>query len=536
MPWDVQPSVPRVHLFARNEIGNQLDLSPFVQQLSVSKNVEQPAGQWSMTLMAQDGVGKRASSFASMPDLATIIQPNNVVSLGVEEDGGIAMGFVSSVQVSRQRIGGQVKRTLQMSGGTSGKALVQDSLVLGTAFGAQQAQFINDIEVALGVDHPLTRALLRLTTPRNAFGEQTFRGQGPRAIAEWALRQVSSMRIPLFRDAYGSANPGDVFSTAGITSWNDSRVWSDVPQSLQGSVFSFLRQMLDTEFYEVRCDEVPVPGRVLPQPVLIIRPRPWDDRLLERAPYIEDTGATWDNARTLVGPRVAPTVPQSAWVIDDMDVYSEAIGWGDKVAPSYYLVSSRHTLAGGSNSNRQGLNFPLVDLFAVQRFGLRPMGADLNLLLADPTSKRARDRSDFDEFRSEVIVFRNRLFNWHWMAPWMNTGTITVRGRDRYRPGDPVELPYWQGQAGGQPGMRFYAVSTTHSWTSGGNYTVQIGLDRGYNGDLVRAAKGEIEVERQRLNRDNATRLDIERQIAASGLVPGQVVGTSRLAKMWTEV
>jgi hypothetical protein len=79
-----------------------------------------------------------------------------------------------------------------------------------------------------------------------------------------------------------------------------------------------------------------------------------------------------------------------------------------------------------------------------------------------------------------------------WAQPWFEEGSITVRGHDRYRPGDPVLLSWVQACRGSEMGMRYYCTSVSWSWTFGQPYTCTLRLVRGHNDGLIQELLASI--------------------------------------------
>ena len=82
--------------------------------------------------------------------------------------------------------------------------------------------------------------------------------------------------------------------------------------------------------------------------------------------------------------------------------------------------------------------------------------------------------------------------NWYRLNAEFEAGTIVVRGRDRYRCGDRVRLPWQEAPRGGELGMDYYLVATAHTWALGQPYTCTLGLSRGHNAAMVRDVVDEI--------------------------------------------
>jgi len=502
--------MPKVVVWTGDALVSRLDISKEVVSLQVQKTITQPAGSWSITLLPRDEQHSSRSSISRKEWLYRTLDSNRVVSIGFEAKGGIMAGLISRVARTTTRIGDQVAKTLTISGQDFGKLLVQDNIIKGSLTVPDMRDFIEKVKAALGADHPLTIPLKGVWGPEvPAYHDKpdtvnTFQGVSVPDVIDWALRNITSLRVPLFKDAYGGDGRASDFISTGnsVTVWNDSRVWSDAPYSYNGNAYGFLRSILDSDFYEIWVDSIPS-GNDLPLIQLVVRPKPFDEEKLEFATTTEDLGISWTSLRPMINKA------QQHHEIAEDEVIQENLGYGDSNALSYFLVSSDHTLIGNSNGLKEGLFYPLVDTWNAKRSGNRPYRATLSLLSADVRRKAAGDLDYDGEVGADVVEFRNRLFNWYRLNPFFEEGTIQVVGRDDFRVGDPVFLPWatpprssrydFHGPLGGSyadeapsKGMRYYCVGVTWSWSFGKAYTCTLQLERGHNDALVNAVVAKI--------------------------------------------
>lgn len=152
---------------------------------------------------------------------------------------------------------------------------------------------------------------------------------------------------------------------------------------------------------------------------------------------------------------------------------------------SHYLVTSQHELMGNPESLAEGLAFPLTDTYMARRFGLRTMRSALNLVGGDVKRKNDADEDYTGEVAGDVRDARNRLFNWHRLNPFFEQGQLVVAGRDRYRVGDPVRLPWRRAPFSGDLGMRYYLTGVTWGWSYGQPYQCTLALERGHTSAMV---------------------------------------------------
>lgn len=470
------------------------DVSALVMQLQVSRSVNRTDGTWSLTLLANPGdtfaISGATVATTTTPDALPLsalqLKENTPVVIGVERDGGLCLGLVDRVQRQVNRSGGQVQHTLTVTGRTIGKVLTQDQIAYGVLATPQTGKWNDTVQRVLGEGHPLLVPLQGLWGPEDKDGAITFQARSVTEVAEWALDFCPSVRIPLLQQVFGGeGKPGDFVEIEGPTDWNEGRVWGESVYTQWGTFDGFLRQVLDLDLYEVRVDERPRDASPIPQPVLVIRPRPWDDDDLEFAPLRNDARSYRSEAPRFVDPS------EGAHQLNMAEVKGYTLGHGDE-AYSYYVVTSAHIIAGTEEARAEGLFYPLLDLWAARKFGIRQYSARMNLVTPNVVAKYAGDGDYLQSELEELRDFRDRLFNWHRLAPEYERGTITVLGRDDYRPGDYVDLADYTPHRGGEAGTRFYVESVSHYWQSGGTYTTTLEVIRGYNAALVRDVKREI--------------------------------------------
>lgn len=487
MTTTTQRGVPHVTAWPSDKIDGWMDLSADTIGFTAGKALSSPTGQWSIQLLPRQSDSHQG--VASLERLARVYQAvgvNSVVSLGMEEPGGIMVGLVDSVTKNRAQLGSQAADGLTISGSCMGKVLSVDQIIKASLITEQQGPFFSAVEEALGADNPVIRDLQGVWGPTTRDGVPTFQGVGVADVITWALENAPSMRVPLFAAMTGgTGRPADFIDTLlSITTWNDARVFAESLSSAEGSVWSFLNRVLDPDFYEVCLQSIPQGAR-LPSLSLMVRPKPFDEKALEFASVSESPGITWEALRTVVDALENHVIPEN-------EILMKALGVSDAKTISYYQCIASNDLIGNDESVKLGLAYPLVDTFMASRYGMRRYDPRLNLVAGD-IGRMADGSMDYDgDVALEVREFRNRAFNWSRLNPFFEEGTIQVAGRDRYRPGDPVFLPDERPKMGNQRGVRYYCPSVQWSWKYGGHYTTTLRLERGHNGGVVDAVKALI--------------------------------------------
>lgn len=485
--------VPRIVLWPDGARSESVDVSPWVESFTHSKQLGAPLGRWSVSLLPYAREDAQQVPTRRLPDLYRRVRPNGLVSLGMEKYGGIGLGLIDSITRTRHRLGGRTHTALTLTGSCMGKTLYNDNVVQASLTVAEWLKFNLHLQNVVGPENTLLQNIKGVWGPTDGRdGAPRFVGQSVEDVIRWIVDSAPSMQVPLLASQGGTGRPGEFLNTErSFATWNGSRVFSEAPHDYQGNVWGFLKSILDEDVYEIWLDTIPrsLYGSLRPDPIpeilLVVRPKPFDEASLDFLPTDENVGIGWNALRTLVD-------LEKNHVLEEDDVYTEQLGCSDADSFAYYMVTSQHDVMGNQQLVQNGLMFPAVDTYALVRSGLRQYHANLSLILGDRARVQDNDRGYDSLFAGEVTEFRNRLFNWYRLNAWFENGSLTVRGRDHYRVGDPVLLPWLQPAHGDLPGVRFYTQGVTHSWAIGERYQCLLDVARGHNDSTITAAKAEI--------------------------------------------
>lgn len=490
---------PLVYIWADGSIDNKTDVGADVVAFSYEKSLTDqrgfyaPSGRFSATLMPREVATQEAAARLTASARGYKgIHPQSIVSLGYDQPGGIMIGLVDSVTES-MTFEGDIQKTLTITGRDLGKVLELDHIVRAPIVIGDFGTFYNDLRSELGDDFPLINDGFDLYT--DADGNViTFKLDSLERLVTWILDRLPGMRIPVLAQAFGrdkGAN-GDQLRTwlstdKSFLTWDDERLFSDMNVTPQGSVIEFIRSLLDPDFYELWVDSIPIVGSPIPQPHLILRPRPYDD--VEIAPVVENPGITWTDARTLVKGRAYHDINLE----DCADV---TFTRSDADALSFYQVTNNWELAASDEAVVQGTAFPLVDTWSLNRYGCRAYTPQLTLVSGDPDFTKLKESGKFAEATVPVLIEkRNRLFNWYRFNPFFETGSVRVHGRDEFRIGDKVRIPWRSDPFTGTLGMEYYTTGVSQSWQSGVGFFTTLTLSRGHNSQMLRFLLQKITTE-----------------------------------------
>lgn len=469
---------PKFILWPDGQRYGRLDLSRYLVSLQVSHPLNAPNGSWSAELAWYRRGG--SASLAELPDpqLMRNVRAGGLVSIGVDEPGGLLLGMVDSVRWHRSPGSGEGRLSLQ--GSDLGKLLARDNIVRAQI--PEHVSWTEPLKIAFGPDHPLVHELIGVWG--GSRRAPLLKGSSVEEVLKYVLNFMPTARIPMLAAFGGSGMPGEYIRTDGsILVWNAGKVWTDVATGYQGTVYEFLRRVLDEDFYEIFLACVPN-GTEIPQVRLVVRPKPFDEPAMQWLPVASDPFLGWETLTTLVdGLR--------NHVIDRSEVTFEDLSYSDSDVYSFVLAQSQTDLGAAA--------YPALDVWAMRRYGLRPYYGTLNLLAGDLRQRSAQLAEE--GIVSETTEARNRLYNWYRLNSYMVAGQLTVAGRDRYRVGDPVYLPWFMPPRVGlvaQPharGCRFYVAATSWAWSRGAAYTTSLTLTRGHNRAVIDQAKLEIGAE-----------------------------------------
>ncbi len=491
---------PRVRIWTGDDQSRFIDLAPDdIMGFEAQASIDQPGGTFTIAVSPKKGAitGGRLNAAAA---LVRDLKPRSVVSIGYDKPGGIMLGLLSGARQTVRVFGGQANDTVVLHGRSIGMPLAEDQIVNARMAGQNAVRFRETLVAALGADTPMLAFFPALMGPKlnhDASQANTFQGAAIRDVVEWILDHAPSMRIPLLRAAIGGArgvrgNRSTADGSIGrylntdrsVTAWNKARVWTDALQQYNGTIWGWLQSALDVDFYELFVDTEPTDG-MFPRADLIVRPKPFDDSLLEVLPTGESTFLDWPNLKTRWNGR-------QHHVLDEVRLMSHSLGWDDADIMTFFLVTSECDVAASGDAMRAGLAFPVVDLYNMGIHGIKPYKTSVTLLGSDIARKADGDDTYTGQVVTETTEFRNRLVNWHRFNGWMSKGSIKVLGRDEYRPGEPYFLPWAMARAGAERGLRCYGTSVTWAWQLGEPYTTTIELSRGYNRSCIQAARATI--------------------------------------------
>lgn len=481
-----QRATPKLVLWPDGKQAGRIELGPWCCAHSGNKQLAAPEGSFNVDIAPY--IGKGSGHAYQQPTILRSLRPGALISLGHDEYAGLTFGVVTDVAAG-DRFGPGNQRSLKLSCADMGRILSHDNLVSAQA-PYTQSGWVRDIETVFGKDHPLIYQMAGVLTGVGV--KPPLQGDTVQKTIDYILKQTPTTRIPLLQAIGGSGNPGD-YVEQRITTWEDARIWADVLMSYAGTTWGLLKRTLDEDIYELWIDTYPkrIPGTTNsattpPVIALTARPKPFDEPGLDFLPTVSELGTTWAALKTQVDGLPDHVLSRSECM--NIDLSSS-----DADVFTYLLMRAECDASGAAG-------LPVIDAWMAQRHGIRPYNGNMSLLAGDMAARFAELTAK--EIFAEVTDPRNRLLNWYRLNAYFLSGRITVTGRDTYRVGDPLSLPWldrwrrrWMPDAKGPPGLRFYVVGKSWSWALGSPYTVTLQVTRGHNASMIAEAKKDMGVE-----------------------------------------
>ncbi len=484
---NIQPKIA----FLSNETEIAHELSSCVTAFQVRKDINQIAGTFELTLVPRPNWGSNVSSSKILPFIYKNISPMDLISIGVENRGGIMSGIVDNVYKDRSNINDQVRQTIKVRGRDFGKILVEDNTMFApssdTAYISKLKAKLLDLKIVNSAgeleEHPLVnfftenRAPKWMDTQGGDIG-RTFMGKSIKEALEFVLKSLTSLRVKLTFEGKENQVAHELLNYQ-VASRDGDKIATTSYNSYMGSIANLLLSIIDKDFYELFIETVNN------QAVLIVRPKPYDrigdmvttvdgklKELTKNDPFM------WENLKTLA-------TNTNFHEVGESDIIQSSLGVADYEAYSMYVQNARNTLLGTAYE-QAGIFWPLIDTFALKRWGMRRKDTNTNLVPMEKTD----DGSIKDQVEKECKIkgHRDRAFNWNRFNPLFESGNIVVRGHDYYKLGDKIFLPE-EIAKNGERGITAYCSGYSHSWNFGGPYLTSLNLIRGENKELLKKYK-----------------------------------------------
>jgi Tfp pilus assembly protein PilZ len=483
---------PRIN-FLSSKSGTIKDLGASVISVKTFKRMSQVAGSFELRLLPKPHEG---SSYATPNQLAYIYQnisPMDLISIGFQKENGRMLGITDSVSIQKVDVNNNVRREVVVRGRDFGKILIEDSTDMVQAAGENSANVIERIKeflLKIGIvktkqeasEHSLVnyfafsnRAPNRIDSEGGEIGRIYVGATIDEAIS-YVLKSLTSLRI-IFSFEGSNLSAGEILlRPKKIESRPNDFLGTDAYIYYKGSIINFIHQLIDCDFYEVWVDSI---GK---NAILIVRPKPFDhvgDKVTgiggKMVEIQADDPFCWENAKTLI-------TKEPYHTINDEDILTSAMGVADHEATSMYITTASKELSGSNKLSKHGLLHPLIDFYSVKRYGLRIKYTNSQLVRISKEDEKSGLVLD------RIRGLRDRVFNWYRYNPFLVSGSIIVRGNDKYRIGDKIFLPD-EITKHGKRGIMAYCIGVEDSYVFGRPYTTTLHLIRGEHAQILQAVK-----------------------------------------------
>lgn len=438
----------------------------FVQSFEISKTLEDGAGSFSITLAPSSQARHLLTTPFSRNFLFEKLNYNDVVTISY---AGIPImtGLIDSIA----RFEGYSKTFFQkgvvIGGRDFGSVLVDDNLGYIYSSMFEHTEELEALRLVLPEDH----AIFKIPFGQRAPGG-TFLGKQIYEAVEFIFENLTSLKVPLVFD--GKQFEGFDFIRHEILHYPDDVIGADFNNNTyQGSVFNFLYQLIDQDYYEIFVDTWPFPVGVkgAGHPVLRVRPKPFShagDPLSQNDEFGWDKNTTWITGEN-------HHIVRANRLLD----YNDNVNKSD-IFSVFYTQLQREVLFDNGFSNF-GLSWPIIDARLLNLYGFRPKHSSSGLITIP------RRENEFEYNR--LFEKRNKYYAWHRYNEHYLSGTAKVIGNPYFRVGDRI---YFEGITTRQGNLGIEAYITGLKWSYSADrdddpkLITEVQFSRGHNKNELR--------------------------------------------------
>lgn len=502
---------PRISFWSDFYHGKALEDS--LLSVETEKDISQIAGTFNISLKPSDNMVDHFRSPNQWYDRfdtqdvvgITFDSANNYDKDGDKkiDKGAQFLGLIDDVNRKADYSGDSPNRGTNIVGRDFGSLLMDDSLIYLIEIFLEEGIFSSQYT---GIEQSIIE---KLKGRHPAFTEGCWVSYGPRFggdlftftdaplvdAAKWIFENASSIRSLVYKSGESKDVVQNLLDTSNYLGQRPGHVCvgGNNLSTYQGNLLNFIRETIDDQFYETFVDTKN--GRAY----LRVRPKPFDrvGDMVDHEKIVEDDGDCWENMRSFCN--------GEPWItISEDEVISEDIR---RNKGNIYSVFTVEPLVLKNISKEMALipQRSAIDLYNLLRYGMKAKSAPIKTNYSELSGKNMENM---------LRECRDRLRNWHLLAPIFEQGTITIRGREDIRIGDKVYLPwfkkdyyYRQKQTdsyfGGKfTGFYFYVTNVKNRWEIENPFTTTLTLARGQNPGFNEQYRTERNETLQYINRN----------------------------------
>lgn len=496
----------KVRVINKTIEGSPFVLDSFVSDFTTAKDIDTPAGSFSITLVPRTSPDNPISKVHTIPFWLKTIKKNDLISIGIDKEGSIMFGRIDAISRTTSNSPTGYAKAVRIVGRDWTSLLLDDDIV----YAPELALSKKAVEV-LGEQRATFLGILRGFT-EGENGNIFYNRKVLEAIV-WVMLNMPSIHLNVIYADYNTEGVPSGFKTDKIGKLFEFQLQQYVPDTLfdpnltqySGKVWNYIMQCIDPLFYEAYFDSVILNDSY--KPTIIIRPKPWSKSTEPNMEILTTDLRGFDFTQQTKGVSV-PTLARfeteySFWdergadyVIEGKDVYDEDDITHTADIINFVTMHPTRDVLANTPLARYGYLYPLMDTYSVKKWGIRKFTGNTNLFQKEDgkeitvEDQRAKDLELKEglnyilygisinyQKRRDILYYWNRL-NEHYLS-----GHKTVRGNEHYRLGMKYFFPDTT-DFEGRHGVEYYCKSIQHNYKKHAttvSFLSTLGLIRGIN-------------------------------------------------------
>lgn len=498
---------PELKIYRQNGV---IDLSDYVQTISVRKSLRDPVGTFNISLDPTLGKSTNITISAGrmINEILSQVGLNDIIAGKIDRRSKrhSFLGLVSNPYESFSQMNEQTSRMGIINGGFAmPKLLIKDSIVNAPAL-ATTPEIQNDPVLGRSTEFFAWTRFLK------SFQEGEIKPlDKPENFVKWILGKTVNMNLKVLNgrnvvSLFPPPNNNEI-DYQGKPFWdfnflNGETILGERLSTFAGTILNYLYECLDREFYEMFFDTTTGEDG-MPYNNMTIRTKPFSHKELEGKNYF--TGWNyWEDLDTV-------TVPRS----DQMKV---EIGKSDYELKNFFRVNYKKVLLAEA-LGIFGLNYPILNINSIKKYGLRALEVDSTLMvdikpfisfhnqkigegspehfsLITIGKKSALSQiggnmnlQDGDGLLLGLLGKRNKIKEWYGF-PFYESGSMTTPYNEEITIGKRIDLPeysYYFPQDGKYyKGMKVYAQEVIHTYQRGAFADTKVVVTNGQPDGVVK--------------------------------------------------